>query len=192
MFSGNSEAPATVRQIKQGCVRNRWCIAAMSGKLRLNRSSKFIPSTASPARSDAMGTPGAENRGLEQKTTGRLQRLRRQRVGDRDDGRRFERGGDADEQLADLDLEAAGDALEDPGRGVFLAAFDLGEVGDGDVGALGDLLEGQAPLRALGAQGLPDCPEEVAVLALRGDLERLHNVDSIARPPLCATRPPVP
>src|SRR4028119_1910047 len=94
--------------------------------------------------------------------------LRGQRACDRDGGRGFERGGDADEKLAYLHLEAARNAFQHPRRGVLLAAFDLGAVGDGDVSALGDLLEGEAALRALGAGGLPDSPAAGAGPGLGG------------------------
>ena len=60
-------------------------------------------------------------------TGGRRASLSGQLLGGGDPGG-LQGGSDAEEEVYDLDIQAPGDAFEHPGRGVFLAAFDLGEV----------------------------------------------------------------
>src|SRR5918993_3995452 len=111
-------------------------------------------------------------------------------VSNRDDRRGLQRRGDPDEQLAHLDVEPAGDALKDLRRRVLLAAFDLRQVRDRDVGALGDLLQRESSLATLRPQGLSDGREKIPFVPLRTDLQSLHVPDSIFPSALCATHRP--
>src|SRR4051812_38955565 len=68
---------------------------------------------------------------------------------------------DAQQEIPHLDAQPLGDALEHLGRRVLLTAFDLREIRDGDVGAFGDLPQGEPALGPDGPQRLTDGREQI-------------------------------